>query len=206
MNLGSMKDAVYALSGYPTDDGLVTPTVVVGAINNALALIAGEADWPWMRTSTTFASVAGTAAYAVPIGWVRTTKITDPDGYPLIEGNARELEDDFGLDVGTPRYWTVDLEQIELRPIPDAVLTYTHHYVRTEKELAADTETPYLPATWHRAVVQLALVDVHEAGRNPERAEAALKRYEREWRSRMLDDRRRMRGAVRPRVRDGSAL
>jgi hypothetical protein len=206
MNLGQMKDSVYRRTGYTSDDPLVTPTLVVEALNEAAALIWAEADWPWASTSTTFNTAAGTATYAVPSDWNRTERIVDPDGYPLERADARQLEDEWGDERGVPRFFAVDNEKIVLRPIPDAVRTYTHEYVRTEKVLAADTEAFILPAQWHLAVVTLAEARVHEAGRNPERAAEAATRYEREWRARMVDERLRFRGGLRPRIRDGSVF
>lgn len=205
MQAGQMVAAVYRRTGYAQDDGLVTPDRVLEGINEGLQNIASERDWPWLMTSATFSSVAGTATYAPPADWAKTVRLIDAFGEPLERWDAAQLEDLFGLDQGEPARFAVNDEVLVLRPIPSAVRVYTHEYVRFEKTLVADTETPYLPARFHAAAVVLGEAAAHETGRNTDRAEAAMKRYE-QWRSRMLDDSRRTRGPQRARVRDGSAF
>lgn len=208
MNAGEMVNALRRRTGYPVDDPLVTGEALFDALNEALGAIAAETDWPWLRVSTTFSTTAGDRTYATPTSWVRTDRILDPDGDPLERADARQLEDDYGTDRGTPRFWSTSVESetevILLVPTPDAARTYTHHYVRAEKVLTSDSESPYLPAQFHRAAVALAEAFAHEIGRDAKRAEAARDRYEKVWRPRMLDDRRRSRGPVRPRIREGS--
>lgn len=204
MRAAQMVDAVYRNTGYTVTDPIVTPAVVMGALSDALALIAAEADWPWLSTSTTFASVIGDPTYSLPTDYARTIRIIDPDGRPLERAEARQLEDEYEDLTGEPLYWTIDQEQVTLRPTPNAVRTYTHVYVRAEKVLYSDNDVPYLPAQWHFAAIQLAEARVHEIGRNPDRAADAERRYEQRWRSRMLDDRRRTRGPMRVRIRPGS--
>lgn len=206
MNAGQMVNAVYRRSGYPTDDPLVTPEVVLDAVNEALRLIAAERDWPWLQASTTFSTTAGDATYALPSSYMRTRRIVDPDTEPLERYDARQLEELYGEDGGEPVAFAIDGEEIILRPIPNGARTYTHYYVRTERTLTADTEDPYLPSQFHDAAVALAESLVHDVGRDPKRAEAARDRYEKLWRPRMLDDARRARGTLRPRIRPGSAF
>jgi len=205
-----MADAVYRRTGYPVDDALVTGDVVYQSINEALAFIAAETDWPWLRAQEPLTTVVGTATYAVPSDWIRTDRIVDDDGDPLERVDARQLEDEWGDQRGRPVAWATDVdasgnEVIVLRPIPDAARTFKHFYVRREKVLSSDTEAPYLPSQFHDAVVALAEALVLEVGRDDERAARARARYE-QWRSRMLDDRRRSRGPMRIRIREGSAF
>ena len=206
MNAGQMVERVYLRSGYPKDDPLVTPEAVLSAVNEALGAIAAERDWPYLQTSTTFASVVGTATYALPASYNRTRRLLNANGDPLERADARQLEETFGLDRGQPGYFAVDNELLVLRPIPDAVVTYTHFYVRVEKVMTADTETPYLPAQFHDGAVALAESIAFEIGRDEKRAEKAKDRYEKLWRPRMIDDARRTRGPLRPRIRSGSAF
>lgn len=210
MNFGQLADAVARRAGYPVDDPLVTADAVKDCVNEALGLIAADADWPWLRASTSFSTTVGDATYAVPSGWVRTDRIVDSGGEPLVRADARQLEDEYGTQRGTPAFWATDVESdaevIVLRPIPSTVATFTHVFTRTEKVLSSDTEAPYLPAQFHQGVVALAESLVHEVGRDPKRAESARERYEKLWRPRMQDDRRRSRGPLRVRIRDGSAL
>lgn len=207
MKYGELVSAVYNLSGYSTDDGLVTPAVVGGAVNEALAEIAAERDWPWLRASATITTVVGTTSYAVPTDWTRTDRIVDATtGEPLERWDAEQLEQMWADDSGLVQAFAVDLEQVVLRPVPDRVRAYTHFYVRVEKTLASDNETPYLPAQFSYAAVALAESRAHEAGRNLDRMQAARDRYNKVWRVRMMDDATRARGPLRISIRPGAAL
>lgn len=206
MNAGELVAAVYDSTGYRPDDGLVTPDVVLRGVNRALRAVAAERDWPWLQASTSLAVVAATVTYALPADYVRTRRLVNDDGVPLERADARQLEDEFGEETGDPSWFAVDGELLVLRPIATRALTYAHFYVRREKVLVGDGETPYLPTEWQDAVVQLAEAYAHRAGRAPDRADEAQKGYDTFWRSRMLDDVRRTRGPLRARVRAGSAL
>jgi hypothetical protein len=127
-------------------------------------------------------------------------------GEGLERYDAAQLEQMYGLTEGTPFAFAIDLDLVVLRPIPNSVVTYTHFYVRVEKTLTSDLESFYLPAQYHGAVLALAEAHVHETGRNMERAEAARERYNKVWRTRMLDDSTRARGPLRVRIRPGSAF
>jgi len=201
-----MIAAVYRQSGYPSDDPLVTPDVVLDAVNEALGLIGTEADWPWLRASTTITTAAGDGLYALPSDYARTVYLVDPDGEPIARLDERQLEEDYTDDQGSPEAWAIVGGEVALRPVPDAVLAFSHHYVRTEKVLVEDSDEPYLPVQFHPGAVVLAVSFAHEAGMNEKRADRARDRYEKLWRPRMQDDRRRARGPLRQRIRAGSAF
>ena len=48
MNLSQMRDEVYNLTGFPVNDGLVTPDKVDGHTNRALRHIGNMRPWRWL--------------------------------------------------------------------------------------------------------------------------------------------------------------
>lgn len=207
MNKRDFRDAVYRGTGYPTDDQLVTETVIDEAVNSALQLIADEADWPWLHAKATLNTVANTATYAlttVASDLLFVERLTDPNGYPITEREPFELEETYANTPGTPEFFAVSEDNIFFRPIPNAVLAYSLYYVRAEKTLTADTDTPYLPSRYHDAVVAFASGFVHEIGERPERAAASMNRYEKVWRPRMSRAVERTSTPRQMRIRPGS--
>jgi hypothetical protein len=52
--------------------------------------------------------------------------------------------------------YAVDAQRIRLFPTPSAVISHRVGVVRTEPDLSGDSDTPLLPAVYHRIVVSAA--------------------------------------------------
>jgi hypothetical protein len=75
VTLTEMRTAVRTRIGNPSTDGFFTDAQLTDLINEALAAVSAEEDWPWLQTSANITTVAGTAAYAAPAGWVHTKQL-----------------------------------------------------------------------------------------------------------------------------------
>lgn len=205
MNLAQLRDAVRTRIGVPASDTFYQDQTVTDLVNEALAVIATEADWPWLEASTTFSLVAGTATYTPPADWTRTRSLCI-DGFDAMEWRSLiELREWPTTIVDTPRYFNVNVEQITVRPVPAAARTVIHDYVVDEPTLSADTDTPLMPSQYHYAIVAYAVHLAHMRSGDVQRATASMADYQ-SWLRRITDNRRRQTGGLRVRVRPGGAL
>lgn len=201
MNLGQMRTQLRQRMGLPTSDGYFTDTVLNGYINEALAAVSQENRWPWLRATTTFNTVAGTANYSPPTDWTYVDGIGFLGEYGLSYLHQEDI--DRHVSDGIPTAWTMDGDIISLRPTPNSVGALTIHYYKMEPELTADGNTPLLPRAFHYAVIAYAAYLGHMANHAQDRANAELQNYN-TWVSRMQPAKRRASGPMAPRVRPGN--
>jgi hypothetical protein len=194
VNLAELRDAVHQRTGIAVDPGALTVMV-----NQAANAIAAEADWPWLHAADTFDTVAGQSVYPVPADWTRTRSIV-VGGRTLAHANIRDLESD-SIPRTSQYVWTVEGDELHLRPTPARPAAVLHRYVTSERALLVDGDRPRLPVMFHPAIVAYTayLVFVRADDR---RAEAMLEDCGR-WLKRMRDDVRRKTGPFRVRVRPG---
>lgn len=203
MDLAAFRTAFYNDSGKATTDPYFTTGVVDGFINRALRRISTERDWPWnSATDTSISTVAGTATVATPSGWYKTRNITIDNYEPLALAPLASIRAQNTTARGNPAYYTVQGDQIILRPVPDAAYTLIHDYYRTETTLTLSTDTPRLPLAYHDAVVDLALHYACLKEGELERAKQYFAQYSDALRA-MKNDVRRASGPVVVRVRPG---
>ncbi|MGH9266733.1 MAG: hypothetical protein ACRD0D_00995 [Acidimicrobiales bacterium] len=205
MNLSQLREAVYDLVGVPATDTLLTSAVVDRAVNQALHDAEVESEWPWLETSETVTTVAGTAAYATTA--LRSLYLAAPGQASLALVEQRELDDRWGSGpataAGRPRDYALWAGLLELRPVPDGAYAYTHRYYRAEPDLALGTDTPLLPASFHTAIVELAAARVLRRNREEARAAQSIAEWQR-WLARMRGHRRRSVGPSKVRLRNHS--
>jgi hypothetical protein len=213
MNLAQTRDAVRTRLGVPTSDSFFSDQVLTDLVNEALQAVTAEADWPWLQTSTTFPTVAGTSTYTPPTDWSQTRSLCI-DGYDAMDYRSlSEIREYLSTQRGVPTVYTVSGEVVLLRPTPDAAYTVTHDYLKGEPALVNDTDRPIMPSVFHYAIVAFACHLAH--ARNNEigsyrgaitgNAAASLSQYH-NWLERMMSARRRTSGPMRVRVRGGSIL
>lgn len=201
MNLGQMRAQLRQRIGVPDADGYFTTTVLNGFINEALAAVSMENRWPWLRTTTTFNTVNGTDAYTPPTDWTFIDGLGFLGEYGLSYLHQEDI--DRHVSAGIPTAWTMDGDQIVLRPTPNSVSALTIHYYKQEPELTSDGTTPLMPRSFHYAVIAYAAYLCHLSNHSQDRANAELQHYQ-TWLSRMQPAKRRASGPVAPRVRPGS--
>lgn len=197
MTYSELRRSVHRRTGVAFDDAALGELV-----NQALAGIAAENDWPWLEREVTFSTVDGTGAYTPTAGWTRTKQV-------VIDGD--DLEHYAGADlswygeVGTPRGFRIVADQLVLYPTPNAVHTVTHRYIASEATLALDGDTPSLPVAYHPAVVEYAAWLAMMRTGDTKRASMFFDSWI-GWRERMKDSRRRTIRRHRIRVRPGHPL
>lgn len=200
-----MRTAVRTRIGNPSTDGFFTDAQLTDIINEALAAITAEEDWPWLQTSATITTAAGTAAYAAPAAWVHTKQLFINGYEPMIPISLAEIDAIDSTNQALPEVYCIYDEDIIFRPTPDGVYSVIHQYNRSETALSADGDTPTMPSIFHYAIVALACKIAHERQRDLQRAQMDQADYE-QWVRRMRNYRYRLQGPQRPKVRPGSVL
>lgn len=185
MNLGTMRTDLQTRLGVPSGDALFTTAVCTILINDANHATEVRADWPWLEQSESINTANGTDAYTpAGTGWMRTISLTISGRDPMERVSIGEIDRMLGAS-GDPRFYAVYGDQLLLRPVPTSILAMKHRYVRSEPELANDSDTPLSPVSFHAAIVELAAAyGFRRANRNAE-AGAAMASYE-QWIGRML--------------------
>lgn len=143
----------------------------LAAINRHYKRIASFAGLQHLRdTTTTFASVAGTALYQIT-GVAKIKRIFDPTNrrylLPMSVDLYRKLDPDAVNTQGTPTFWiwsghsgsTTPKFDLYLYQTPSSVITYTADITSVLTLLSADADVPILPLDFHDLLFLGAAVD-----------------------------------------------
>ncbi len=153
MNYGQLKSSVQvtlARQGIrPSDTQL---GLWVGDAHTAI-----DSILEWTRSSTTTASTAGLAYYAVPTGAHKIKTVTY-DGDVLEEISHEEYLElvDSASGNGTPTYWTLWGSTVYLHRTPDAVKNIVMWTITVPTALSAAADEPTFPREMHQAIVDYA--------------------------------------------------
>jgi hypothetical protein len=205
VNATTMAAAVRRRCGLPQTDSLAADADLIELLNEASQAISTERDWPWLETSETITTVAGTGASAVPADWVRTKqlRVNLYDSMATLDSGNLDARFPDNTARGVPQAFAVQGDTILLRPVPDAAYAIEHIYYRQETQLASGSDTPLMPAWAHTAIVEWAAALFLYRARDDQRAELAMKRA-RDWVNRLQDNARRTTAPATVRVRAGS--
>lgn len=193
-NLAELRKRVHWRTGRAVSDDALN-----GYINEALATLAAERDWPWMQRTATVTLVDGQDTYGVPADYVRTRSL----------GDELELYDHVAVrDLEGATGYTIEGDQLLIRPTPRAGRVLTHRYQAAPSELVNDTDEPELPPTFQGAVVAYAAYLTYARMGGEAKWERAAERayvdYQR-WVKRLVNERR-YAGPDRIRVRPGGGV
>lgn len=169
MTLAELRTAVKAF-GYGNEDD----TFLTSWINTAYQDVAGRARWRWTEGISTVTTTGGLPTTTLPtslyFGDLRS--ITSGLATPYYINNKSEMDDlhlRTGLVNGTPQAYTILGPVIYWYPIPNAVYSYRLYVWNAPTLLAADGDTPTLPANFHQVLVlgamMLASMRDHDTGR-----------------------------------------
>ncbi len=161
MNLGDIKDAVYA-RGFEDDQ---EARIVIFA-NNVQRDVLGEHRWDFMVESATVAAVVGTASYALPAGvhHVESIRLLQP-GQPYIELEHAAADDLLEWEAyaasSTAPYvdpadwrWSSTLpDTFRILPAPTLAGTFTVRYIGLPDAMVDDADEPTIPAPYHDIIV-----------------------------------------------------
>lgn len=197
MDLSTARTAVRTRIGVPSSDGFYTDAVLTDLLNEALQALSTENDWPWLLTSESIATVAGTRSYSMAANWNKTKEVFISGYEPMSLTPLDEI--DTITYQGLPQLWNHNDGVLILAPIPDTAYTITHRYYKAEAALSGNTDTPTLPTHFHYVWVtkaaHLAYLRAGEQGR----ADREGQLYQ-QWLERMNSFKRR--ATPRPRIRE----
>jgi hypothetical protein len=203
MQLSVIRTLIRNRYGILATDAGITDAVLTDAVNAALRAITLEADWPWLVTSTTFTTMAGTTSYALPTTHLRTLSLVDVAiAEPLQRRQTVEI-DRFQLQQGRPYLYAISGSSLLLAPKPDGAYQIQHRFVRAEITLSAGTNSPLLPDPFIDGVVDYAAALAFLNARQDDRANAAMTQYV-AWLRRTKDNIFLSRDPLTVRVRPGS--
>ena len=152
-------------------------------INSAYSDISRKFKWIEVVTNATFATVVGTADYAVPGSINTIMKVRDDTNTRrLLRRYLRYIAALGTQSNGQPiRYARLDATQIRLSPPPAGVYTIRVWGIAPVAALSAGGDTPLLPTEWHIGIRLLAKYNYHrdQSGDIP-KATSGLNDY-REW-------------------------
>jgi hypothetical protein len=172
VNKRQFRDALQTRNGIVTPgDGLAAFDAIDAAVASALLDISAEQRWPWLLTSTslTFSTSTGAASMPANCGTINQLVV---GGYP-----ATYADPETYLSQTVPYVWTTIGTELRLFPIPTSVPTATLYYWRDEPALAADLDTPLLPAAWHQIAIARASYHLNIRRNDTARAAADLNEY-----------------------------
>lgn len=206
MNVTNLIAAVRRRTGLSSSDAFAADADITEILAEVCNAVASEHDWPWLETSATLTTAAGTATYSVPADWMRTRTLQVSGSSPMDSSLSREQVDGWFPDSvnssGEPLFFVVSGDTLRLYPTPDAVYSVTHVYYKSETVLAAGSDVPLMPAWAQGILIWGAASHLLRRTGQDARADEAQVQYDR-WLRRLQDNVRRTSGPVRVRVRSG---
>lgn len=210
VTLGTLRPKVqHRISAHDADTYL-TPDVLDEFINEATQQFCAEADWPWLYATTAVPMVVGTSAYTLStvLGatWMKVQSVFDgQDGSRLELRTIQEL--DRVIYQGVPRIYTIEADQLIVKPIPQDTRNETVHWVQSEPLLVGDNDALLMPSNqnWEKGIIEYAAYLALRSVREDVRAESAFTAYDR-WLKRTRDNKLRWKEPLRVRVREGGMI
>lgn len=156
MQLSAIRTEVYETAGVASDDPRIPTATMTRIVNRALRRVSGEYDWPWLQTTETITTAAGTQAYTPTSGYRKTLRLRyeDQDLVELQPRDAAQYHNVTGSPVG---FFTED-DKVHVVPTPDGVYSLHHVYQARETALSSDSDTPLLPDEYIDWLVFTALI------------------------------------------------
>lgn len=200
-DLAYLEQRVIDRTSLSSTDTRLTQAVRYRAINDALEQISLEHFWPWLLSSETIATVAGTATRALPTGYIATNSIVNTTLRDALRPSSL-IDIDLLTSTGIPVLYH-SAAVITWGPTPAAVYSLSHRYYRVEPALATSGAVPLIPQAFGRGVIEYAALLLLQQVREADMAATAEKNYN-EWLKRAQDNARATREPARVRLRMGS--
>lgn|SRR5207302_5728101 len=117
--------------------------------------------------TATFATVAGTRLYSLPVPFesLRQLSIEDLNDFShsvlqrttIYDYESRYINNPSGTEQDKPQFYTREGTGIRLLPTPDKVYTLTIKYQTTLADLSTQNNIPVIPQIWHEVILYGAL-------------------------------------------------
>lgn len=195
--LADLRTQVYQRVNLSTGDATVTSTMVNSAINEAIVFIESMYDWDWLLSTHT-GNIAGpsTNALAFDTTSQRIKVVYDSIG-PLRHVGYSEFFTIYGSNPTAqsphPGIFTETSSGILVYPTPSQTISVTMLRVRYSTALAADGDSPLMPAQYQTAIVEYAAYLIFRNTYQFEKAHTAFSAFE-NWIKIIKDNRRRVGG------------
>lgn len=183
MNTGQIKQRVRTKFG-DTSGAELTDTDLLSWINDGLTEIARRTQQP--QATATGATVAGTSSYSIATLAADMLRLRSVmlDGTVLSGLSIEEADallgdrEQAGQGRGTPRYFWVFADQINLWPIPSAAGSLKLSYVKRPATVTVDGDSPGIPVHMHVDLVDYVVAQVLESTGDADRADRRMGRFE----------------------------
>ncbi len=202
--LSEFRSELRSIGNFPANDTKITDAVIDREINRALRRIAMLHDWPWLDAERTFVTASEVQAYSLPNDFLRAVSFRYPEGRKsLTLLNIQEFDDLYGT--GDPWVYAIRGTKLYVGPVPTGEKTLKLRYIRQERVLTGDSDTPLIPDYWDDGVLEAALVQLHRQVKQLDLAGLAEAKFQ-EWVIETRDNITQTRSQPRIRVRPGSQL
>lgn len=203
LTLVDARRLVRSGTGLQATDALFGDPVLTDIINEAQAIAESEVRPPWRQVVTTVAVSSAEPDVTLPTDLVEA-KALFYDDFELTEVSITDALA-LGTDAsGAPQCWTIEADQIRLRPQPDTDYTLTLVYYCEPPVLVSNGDVTLMPQDLARSVIvpkACELVHLRQGDRVMADSKATA------YAQAMTRLRRRARGSTRPmrvRIRSGS--
>lgn len=163
MNLLQLRTEVLAHGFDPIQYG----ARATNYINDGYQLIASRVDYYVDDAIFGFPTVAQSPQYPLPTDFARVREFSDSTDRIPLQAVAIEQIDESPIVYGRPAWYAIVGATVIVYPFPDGVYNMAFRYWKTPTPLAADTDTPNLPATWHKLLWEYAVQQCFEADDDP---------------------------------------
>ena len=173
------------------DTGDVSDGAILTLINDCIYHISQMVDAPWLEDEETLTTIASTQAYALT-GFTaeveQITKIRQPSVkrtlIPISSVTAYDIWGD-NVSSSTPKYYYIEQENINLVPIPDAVLVYKVQFIKAPAVLTAGADTPAWLTSFHNIVVDYVVARLWEREEDFQKAAFTQQKFDQRLRAMM---------------------
>jgi hypothetical protein len=153
MNLQQLVTEVEAHGFDPNQYG----ARVVNYLNDAYLLVCRRVDYYMDETTETIATTAGQSSFPWPANMARIRSVLDTDRNVELQAVGDRDIDRSQPTQGTPNYYAQDGPNIRIYPTADGVHNLLFRYWLLPSVLVNSTDTPTLPADWHRMLSEYAI-------------------------------------------------
>lgn len=152
-----LKAALIDKLGLLAIDDMIPDTSLYRSINNGIARMATEFDWPWLEDIESISVSADDNTYDLPDRFVRA-KVASIDDTELAANTPRNVL--FAFDQsGDPTDFVISGNSIKLYPTPNTAGTLVLVYTKADNELTDDSDTVLTPDWYLDVIVTYAAID-----------------------------------------------
>jgi hypothetical protein len=202
MNRAQIRNLVRERYGLLAADAGLTDSVMNNLIDSGLRVLSLTYDWPWLETSNSVVTTAGTGAYSLPSDFLRSQTVVDQATGEMLTRVPMPSVWRRAVVQGRPDAYAIVGGSLVLAPTPDGVYTLNHRYYRQEPTLTSDASVPLVPDAYIDGLIHLVAAEAFRNARQMSRVEEAWAAWSR-WLAVARDNINRSRAPLTVVVREG---